>query len=203
MDKLETLEQFLEFVKVKTSFKYSHTLPLSHQGRVDSKEKSLTLIIIPMPDLLVKLYELPDVRSHIDELQQKGVNIRKAMAYEKHQIIEWVEDNFGPGWASECDVAFGNSRISCFIATENNNIMGFACYDSTAKNFFGPMGVAVQARNRGIGKALLLSALDAMSHIGYAYAIIGGTESIEYYKKAVGAIEIPGSSPGIYKDKLK
>lgn len=156
-----------------------------------------------MPDLLVKLYELPDVRLHIDELQQKGVNIRKAMAYEKHQIIEWVEDNFGPGWASECDVAFGNSRISCFIATENNNIMGFACYDSTAKNFFGPMGVAEQARNRGIGKALLLSALDAMSHIGYAYAIIAGTESIEYYKKAVGAIEILGSSPGIYRDKLK
>jgi hypothetical protein len=54
-----------------------------------------------MPDLFVKLYELPDVRSHIDEFQKEGVNIRKAMAYEKRQVVEWVEDNFGKGWAIE------------------------------------------------------------------------------------------------------
>ncbi len=65
------------------------------------------------------------------------------------------------------------------------------------------MGVAEQARNRGIGKALLLSALDAMSHIGYAYAIIGGVDSAEFYIKTAGAVEIPGSSPGIYRDRLK
>jgi len=156
-----------------------------------------------MPDLLVKLYELPDSRPVIDALQSEGVNIRRAMAYEKHQVIEWVEDTFGKGWAGECDAAFGNSPVSCFIATENKKIIGFACYDSTAKNFFGPMGVAEQARSRGIGKALLLKSLDAMSHISYAYAIIGGADSVEFYRKAAGAVEIPGSSPGIYRDRLK
>jgi predicted N-acetyltransferase YhbS len=100
-------------------------------------------------------------------------------------------------------VAFSNSSVSCFIATENNKITGFACYDSTAKNFFGPVGVAEQSRNRGIGEALLLSALDAMSQIGYAYAIIGGVGSAEFYVTTVGAIEIPGSSPGIYRDRLR
>jgi GNAT superfamily N-acetyltransferase len=156
-----------------------------------------------MPDLLVKLYELPDASPYIDELQSEGVNIRRAMAYEKRLVVEWVEDTFGEGWASECDVSFSKSPVSCFIATENNTIIGFACYDSTANNFFGPMGVAERARNRGIGKALLLSCLHSMASGGYAYAIIGGTDSIEYYKKAVGAIEIPGSSPGIYRDRLK
>jgi len=98
-----------------------------------------------MPDLLVKLYELPDAHTHIDDLQKEGVNIRKAIAYEKRRVVDWVEDSFGRGWASECDVAFGNSPVSCFIATEKSKIIGFACYDSTAKNFFGPMGVEEQA----------------------------------------------------------
>lgn len=156
-----------------------------------------------MPDLLVKLYELPDSRPIIVGLQKEGVNIRKAIAYEKRRVVDWVEDSFGRGWASECDVAFGNSPVSCFIATENKKIIGFACYESTAKNFFGPMGVEEQARNRGIGKALLLSCLQAMYASGYAYAIVGGADDLGFYEKTIGAIEIPGSSPGIYRDRLK
>jgi GNAT superfamily N-acetyltransferase len=156
-----------------------------------------------MPDFLVKLYELPDPRPVIDELQREGVNVRRAMAYEKRQVVDWVEDTFGRGWASECDISFSNHPATCFIATENNKITSFACYDSTAKNFFGPMGVAKQSRNRGIGRALLLSCLYAMASDGYAYAIIGGTDAIEFYRKAAGAVEIPGSSPGMYRYRLK
>ena len=156
-----------------------------------------------MPDLLVKLYELPDVKPHIDKLRTEGINVRRAMAYEKRQVVKWVEDNFGQGWASECEVSFSRNPVSCFIAVENKSVIGFACYDSTAKNFFGPIGVAEQSRSRGIGEALLLSALDAMSQIGYAYAIIGGVGSAEFYVTTAGAIEIPGSSPGIYRDRLE
>ncbi len=156
-----------------------------------------------MPDLLVKLYELTDVRPRIDSLQKEGIKIRRAMVYEKHQIVEWVIDHFGQGWAGECDVSFSRSPVSCFIATQNNDIVGFACYECTAKNFFGPMGVSETFRNQGIGKALLLTSLDAMSAIGYAYAIIGNADSLEFYKKTAGAVEIPGSSPGIYRDRLK
>ncbi|RJR20272.1 MAG: N-acetyltransferase [Nitrospiraceae bacterium] len=156
-----------------------------------------------MPDFLVKLYELPDSGPVIDELQSQGVNVRRAMAYEKCQVLKWVEDTFGDGWAGECDVSFSSRPISCFIATENKRIIGFACYETTAKDFFGPIGVSEHFRDRGIGKALLLSCLHAMSHIGYAYAVIGGVESAGFYKKVAGAIEIPGSSPGIYRDRLK
>jgi hypothetical protein len=41
-----------------------------------------------------------------------------------------------------------------------------------------------------------------MLNVGYAYAIIGDAGPVEYYKKVVGAIEIPDSSPGVYKDLL-
>ena len=40
-------------------------------------------------------------------------------------------------------------------------MLGFACYDVTCRNFFGPEGVAAKERGHGIGRALLLSALHA------------------------------------------
>ena len=155
-----------------------------------------------MADLLVKLYELPPEPGD-DDLASSGVRVRPAMAYEKHAVAEWVRSHFGAAWASECEVAFANRPISCHIATCGGEIGGFACYDSTCRGFFGPVGVDDGRRGHGIGRALLLSCLRAMSATGYAYAIIGGVESPEFYTKAVGAIEIPGSVPGIYRDRLK
>ena len=151
-----------------------------------------------MADLLVKLYELPP-----GEATLPGTTVRRAMAYEKHLVIEWARANFGEGWASECDVAFGNQPISCRIAVERGEVVGFACYDATCRGFFGPIGVAGGARRRGIGRALLLSTLHAMSAAGYAYAVVGGAGEPEFYTQTVGAIEIPGSTPGIYRDRLK
>ncbi len=156
-----------------------------------------------MPDMLVKLYDLPDASSLIEALSDRGIVIRAAMAYEKIQVTEWVRNIFGRAWASECDVSFSNHPVSCFIAIEVGKIIGFACYDSTCKNFFGPIGVAETQRGTGIGKALLLSCLYAMRANGFAYAVIGGVGPAEFFYKAVGAITIEGSSLGIYRDRLK
>jgi hypothetical protein len=40
---------------------------------------------------------------------------------------------------------------------------------------------------------------------GYAYAIIGGVDATMalFYEKKVNAALIPGSSPGIYRDRLQ
>ena len=123
--------------------------------------------------------------------------LRRAMAYEKHQIVNWVREHFSMGWASECDVAFANRPISCHIATESGIILGFACYDSTSRGMFGPIGVVESARGQGIGRSLLLSSLYSMVTAGYAYAVIGGAGSVEFYQRVVNVIEIPDSSPGI------
>ena len=156
-----------------------------------------------MPDMLAKLYDLPNASSLIEALGGHGIVIRTAMSYEKHQVTEWVRNMSGRAWESECDVSFSNHPVSCFIATEVGKIIGFACYDSTYKNFFGPIGVAEIKRGLGIGKALLLSCLYAMRANGFAYAIIGGVGPAEFFYKAVGAITIEGSSSGIYRDRLK
>jgi GNAT superfamily N-acetyltransferase len=153
-----------------------------------------------MPDMLVKLYDLPEVAPLVARLADRGIVIRHAMAYEKHIVVDWVRACFGNGWASECDVAFSNHPVSCWIATEAGAIIGFACHDSTCRNFFGPSGVDEARRGRGVGKALLLSCLHAMAAQGYAYAVIGGVGPADFYARSAGAIPIEGSTPGVYRD---
>lgn len=156
-----------------------------------------------MPDMLVKLYTLPGLEDMLTEQQRTGVTIRRALVLEKHFVVDWVHEKFSPGWGNECEIAFSRQPVSCFIAVEQGQILGFACHDTTYRNFFGPTGVSEQARGRGIGKALLLVCLHAMKAQGYAYAIIGWVGPAEFYTKAVGAVEIEGSSPGIYAGILK
>ncbi len=150
----------------------------------------------------MKLYELPNVDFNRQSSKSNPVSLRRSMAYEKRQIISWVQHHFGAEWASECDVAFGNWPISCHIATAQGSILGFACYDSTSRGMFGPIGVIERARGQGIGRELLLSGLRAMAALGYAYAIIGGAISSDFYSRVVSVIEIPDSTPGIYVDRL-
>ena len=66
-----------------------------------------------------------------------------------------------------------NHPISCFVAVQNQQIIGFACYDATALGFFGPTGVIEESRGKGVGKALLLACMLDMKLKGYGYAIIG------------------------------
>ncbi len=156
-----------------------------------------------MPDMLVKLYDLPPAAARLEVLAKQGVVIRRAGSYERHQVVAWVEAHFWPGWASECAVAFARSPLACFVAVEEGRMLGFACYDVTRKGFFGPTGVCPDARGRGIGTGLLVAALEALWQEGYAYAIIGGAGPTDFYERAVGATIIPGSVPGIYRDRIK
>lgn len=155
-----------------------------------------------MPDLLVRLYDLPDVTPLVNVLAARGIGIRRAMAYEKYAIVEWVKEMFSPGWAGECDIAFSNLPASCFIATDAGKIVGFACYDCTCRDFFGPTGVDAKKQGTGIGKALLFSCLHDMAARGYAYAVIGGAGPAGFFVHVAGAMPIGGSSPGIYRDQL-
>ncbi len=156
-----------------------------------------------MTDMLVKLYEIQDDWSFLAQQEALGIRIRKSLGSERSLVINWVRDNFGDGWASEAETALCNRPVSCFIAVQNQKVIGFACYDATRLGFFGPGGVAEACRGRGTGKGLLRACLLDMKLAGYGYAIIGGVGPAQFYAKAAGAVEIPGSSPGIYENMLK
>jgi predicted GNAT family acetyltransferase len=155
-----------------------------------------------MPDMLIKLYDLDDDWGFITGQKERGITIRKPIGPEKHLIVDWVAQNFSAGWAAEADVAMSNRPRTCFVSIGESTLTGFACYDATALGFFGPTGVGAAHRGRGTGSALLRACLLDMKLAGYGYAVVGDVKDPGYYKKVVGAIEIPDSSPGIYKDRL-
>ena len=128
--------------------------------------------------------------------------MRRAAAAERSAVVGWARAHGSPGWADECEVAFARLPLACFVAVENGALVGFACYEATCRDFFGPELVHPDRRGRGVGRALLLAALHAMRAEGYAYAIIGWASSLEFYRRAVGAVVIDGSEPGIYPAKL-
>ena len=155
-----------------------------------------------MPDMLVNLLDLPCEQELVHTLEEKGVQIRRALAPDKFRVVEWVRIHSSPNAAGECDVCFAHTPVSCFIATRGSEIVGYACYNATAPDFFGPTRVLDSEQGTGIGKALLLRSLRAMRDEGYVYGIIGGIGPQKFYEKCVGAMLIPNSTPGIYKDFL-
>lgn len=156
-----------------------------------------------MPDLLVRLYDLPPLAPAIERVTAAGFEIRRALAPEKHVLTRWVHEQFSPAWASECEVAFSRQPLACFVATRGQSLCGFGAYEATCRNFYGPLGVAAEYRSSGLGVALLLAGLHAMQHEGYAYAIIGGAGPLDFFQRTVGAVPIEHSSPGIYRGMLR
>ena len=152
-----------------------------------------------MPDLLVNLLKLPS----LEQLKDEDVNIRRAQPFEITPVREFIEKNFSVAWADEVSVGFAHKPVTVVIATRHSRVIAFAGYECTRKAFFGPTGVAEGERGSGIGTALLIASLWGLRELGYVYGIIGGAGPVEFYERAVGAIMIPDSEPGIYRDLLR
>jgi len=144
-----------------------------------------------MPDMLVNLLQLPS----LDRLPDEGINIRRAQPFEITAVREFIERNFSRAWADEISVGFANKPVSVVVATRARRVVG--------KAFFGPTGVTEDERGRGIGTALLIASLWGLRELGYVYAVIGNAGPTDFYERAIGAIVIPDSEPGIYVDLLK
>lgn len=153
--------------------------------------------------MLVKLYDLPDPSAYRDAMAEAGVVIRHAMPYERSAARRWIEGRFNEKWADEFEAAFAHQPATGLLAIREGVIVGFACYEATARGFFGPTGVDESERGRGIGAALLIEALHALRGLGYGYGIIGGVGPAAFYAKHVGATVIEGSDPGVYRHRLR
>lgn len=152
--------------------------------------------------MLIRLYALPEGAPLRAACAAQGVAIRLCNPFERHIVADWVGRTFSARWVDEFKVAMGHQPIGCFIATQGRRVIGFVCCDATARGFIGPMGVDPEARQSGVGRALLVTAAEQMRALGYAYAVIGGVGPQAFYEKCVGATVIEGSDPGIYADIL-
>ena len=93
-----------------------------------------------MSDMLVKLYDLPDLDPLIKKQEQAGIAVRRAMVPEKHLVVDFVGKHFDSGWAAQCEVTFSSHPVTSFIAVKDDRVIGFASYDGTFRDFFGPTG---------------------------------------------------------------
>lgn len=154
-------------------------------------------------DMLVKLYDLAFPYKGLVQLESQGITIRRAMHLDRDRITDYVGTQFSAAWKAECEAAFFRQPPTFFVAVMDREVVGFACYDCTAKGFFGPTGVTETVRGRGIGTALLYACLASMRDEGYAYAVIGWvSDAMSFYVKTVGAVPIPDSHPGVYRRKI-
>lgn len=156
-----------------------------------------------MSDMLIKLYDLPASRVAGPARAGDAHVVRKPIGTEVDAVVAWVSEHFGARWASEARVALANRPVSLFIAVQKSEPVGFACYDATARGYVGPIGVLPQARGTGIGAALLRAALEDMRAAGYGYAVAGAVGAGDFFRSVAGAVEIPGSSPGLYAGLVK
>ncbi|MFU8793631.1 MAG: GNAT family N-acetyltransferase [Acholeplasmataceae bacterium] len=141
-------------------------------------------------DLLVDLYQLV-FKDHNTDL-----NIKRALSPDSDAILAFIKTYFSEGWVSEAKASLYKTHPTCFIAVDQKKVVGFACYDATAKGFFGPMGVHSDYRKKGIGRVLVLKCMEAMRHDGYGYAIIGSVEAhnFHFYQEACQATPIENST---------
>jgi GNAT superfamily N-acetyltransferase len=158
-----------------------------------------------MSDMLVDLLDL-ELDLELDrKLILNGIEIKKAIAPDKSKVERFALEFGSEEWKDEVSCAFASLPVTCFIAVKNKEIIGFACYESTSKCFFGPTAVHPDFRKMGIGKSLLLHALIGLREIGYCYGIIGwpSDKAIEFYQKCVGAKMIENKRNGIYRNCVK
>ncbi len=101
-----------------------------------------------MPDMLVKLYDLPEDAQTACP-RDESVQIRRAMAPDKFRVVEWVKEHSGLSAAGECAVCFARPAVSCFIATRGKKILGYAGYAATAPHF-GPTRVLDEEQGGGV-----------------------------------------------------
>ncbi|MDO9314264.1 MAG: GNAT family N-acetyltransferase [Burkholderiaceae bacterium] len=151
-----------------------------------------------MTDMLIKLYDLPDGPAEQHVTGPAARLVRKPIGPEHDAIVAWVQQIFGARWASEARVALTNRPVSLFIAMQGAELIGFACYDATARGCVGPIGVQDAARGSGIGAALLRATLADMRASGYGYAIAGAVGPKDFFSRVAGATDIADSTPGLY-----
>lgn len=156
------------------------------------------MITVVMQDMLARLYDLPDAAPAMRRIEEAGYEVRRAAGWDRMRLRAFIREHFQDLWALEADRAFSWTPITCYLATQGGDIVGFAVYECTMRDYFGPTGVREDLRGNGLGAALLLASLHSMREMGYAYGIIGAVGPAEFYEKTVGARLIEGSDPGIF-----
>ena len=154
-------------------------------------------------DYIVNLYH----SAFTEKLKKRGFNedvvLTRVLSPQKREAIKFIRSTFSDKWASEAEMAFSQINPTIFVALKGKNIVGFSCYNATAKGYFGPIGVDERYRKEGIGEALTLASLEAMKNDGYGYAIIGSAKKARtFYTRFLTIEDINSSTESSIYDRM-
>lgn len=156
-----------------------------------------------MSDMICSLIDLPPLAGKLDALRQQDITIRRPHPWEQTRLRDFILKHFTQGWADETSVAFHRQPVTAYVALRGGReIIGFAAYECSRRDYFGPTGVDPAWQGKGIGRVLFIAALRGLRELGYTYAIIGDAGPTDFYRRVVGAEEINiGDGKGIYTIK--
>ncbi len=139
--------------------------------------------------LLVQLSD--DVLNH-NELNLKPkykdpFKIYTATKRDSKELVTFVNNEFPGSWSNEVQMAMegaNHNSGSIILRDESSNILGFAAFNGSNPQWFGPMGVKESLRKEGFGRILFYEAIKEMMRRGMKETIlpwINGKE--EFYPR--------------------
>lgn len=127
----------------------------------------------------------PPVRQQA--LERSGVTVRPLRREDREALEAWLRRTWGPHWAFEGMLAMDRPEPAGFVATRDEDVVGFAVFDSTRPGWFGPMGVEPSLQGGGVGLELCVRAMEEMARRGYAQAQIAWAGPRCFYARKLGA----------------
>lgn len=186
---------------------YGDSVPNYWQPGVDLRHTSLYFFLKKHKFRSLKMRQNLTVNLENLKLDPKrrleGYIFERINKIDFQKLYHFVKTNFPEGtWAEEVALSFIYNPPTTFIAKDTqHNIIGWATHSQLFPGSFGPTGVSIDFRGKGIGAELLKWALWDMkqNHITKATImwVVGNT--IKYYSKVIDAYIFPVFIPMTYK----
>lgn len=119
-------------------------------------------------------------------LAAAGFAVRRAASGDRADLDRYLV-GWGPRWRPQVLRAFEQEPIGCHIALWHGQIVAFAANDVARPGWFGPTGVDVEHRGRGIGAVLLRRCLADWQRAGRKRGEISWIGPLYFYVTAVDA----------------
>lgn len=114
-----------------------------------------------------------DLRVRLRPPAEPDARVRRVQRPEVAQVVGWAQRHFGVAWAREWRRALV-AHESLWVAGEPGAYLGAVAHSghNAVLGTFGPLGVAPEARQGGLGAALARTALEDLSRQGFSEATI-------------------------------
>jgi GNAT superfamily N-acetyltransferase len=138
-----------------------------------------------------------DLRVRSNRQHARDPRVRRARIDETDAVAAWISSAFAPAWAREARRSL-RMHDALFVAERDGAYVGFCAHSghNAAIGTFGPLGVDVSERGRGLGAALARAALDDLHARGHGEVTIPWVDTVRvaFYRALVDEARVEARS---------